>query len=611
MSALRSFSAAVLVFLLLACSSAPASSAQDEDDVMAVKSHMLLSGIGSLSGSVDIQVTFSGSAAEFFRDDIFQTFDVGSHANNLLNVAETRMFLQNVSAAMHGRIYWGIQIESMTDFTSVDESDILSMTSGLVSSTRSDPSPIMFSLSFEGSGLSTTKEIETAQSVYSTLADSIEAVTGFRFEGTMQLDHRVTTLVLGSFTDPEITEGDFTSVRLPTGSILWYSYDGDVGPTFRARGMITYRDFSVMENQVIGFLVLLLGGIMIMKAPGKYFDKFEKLHPKKFRKHARPLTSVRLSAYVLTAVIAVLYFLPFIFDFVSPNALVYVWFLYFLVPLAVIGEHFFSRFMYNRAALSIPDESVIEMKQAVLEPEKGQGEMMCRVCFRPIEAGLDLFQSTCGATMHVDCAEKVQNCPVCGELLFPQRTRSIQCRSCGETFLYTGSEDSYSIQCPKCGMFQEEIAPGKNYLVVAEDPRNAFMMIRAISLSERPTMVMTSQFPGKLRSDYDLGEMEIKWFSDSETDIDNLDPKALDEGAMEVASTFLMTTKKAGILLEGLDALIDASGFDKVLSFMKKLNDLASIHGSTVILAVDKNELTEGQYRAISEDFDEIHDFGA
>jgi hypothetical protein len=447
--------------------------------------------------------------------------------------------------------------------------------------------------------------------VYSALSESIAAATGYAFVGTMRLDHRVTTLVLGSFTDPDVEDGKFSSVRLPTGSILWYSYEGEVGAGSRARGMITYRSFSVMENQVIGALLVIFGGLLIMRTPGKNFDKFEKLHPKKYRKHAKPLMSVRLSAYALTAVVGVLYFVPFVFNFTSPDFLVYVWHLYFLVPLAVVGEHFFARFMYGRAALSIPDESVVEMKQAVVEPEEGAGEMMCRVCFRPIEEGLELFQSTCGATMHVDCAEKAENCPVCGELLFPQRTRSIQCRSCGETFLYTGSEDAYSIQCTKCGMFQEEIAAGKNYMIVAEDPKNAFMMIRAVSLSERPTMCLTSQFPGKLRSDYDLGEMELKWFSDSSTDIDNLNPGDLEGDVLETVSTFLMTTKQAGVLLEGLPMLIDANGFDKVLSFVKKLNDLASIHGSTVIMSVDKRKLTDDQYKAVSDEFDEIHDFGA
>ena len=605
MLAIRVFVAAMLSLTLLACAFAAPAAAQG-DSVMTVKSEMLLSGVTSLSGSADIEVTLSGEAAPELRSAIVSKFGGGSQT---LGPAVVREFLVNVSAALVGRLYWGVTVESVTDFQDVTDVYILTHTSGLVNSYYTDEGALMFSLSFHGSGSSSTKVIETAQSVYATISGALETIVGTAFQGTMVLDHRVTSLVIGSFTDPELQTGELSGVRLPTGTILWYSYEGEVGLGARADGVITYRSFSIMESQVIAFIVLVLGAVMIMRTPGKNFDKFEKLHPKKFRKYAKPLLSVRLSAYAITIVLFVLYLVPYAFGFMSANVLFYAGYLYFLVPLAVIGEHFLAKFMYGRAALSIPDESVVDIKQAMVAPEGGEGEIICKICFRPIEAGLELFQSNCGATMHVDCAERVETCPVCGELLFPQRTRSIECRACGETFLYTGAEDSYSIQCTKCGAFQEEIASGKNYLVVGADPRNAFMMIRAMALTGRPTMCFTAQFPGKIRSDYDLSDVQIKWFSDSETDIDNVNPKNLEGDAMEMASTFLMTSKQAGVLVEGLDILIEANGFDKVLSFVKKLNDLAAIHGSTIVFAVDRAKLTGDQYKALSDDFDEIHDF--
>lgn len=606
MRAIKVFLTAMLSLTFLVCASAAPAAAQEES-VMNVKSSMLLSGVTSLSGSVDIEVTVSGDATPIIREAIVSEFGAVSQQN--LDTSVVREFLKNMSFALMGRLYWGITIDSVTDLSDVSDSYIVTHTSGLVGSGYLSEGPLMFSLSFHGSGSSSTKVIETAQSVYATISDSMESIMGFTFQGTMILDHRVTSLVSGSFTDPAMETGEITGVRLPTGTILWYSFEGEVGMGDRAEGTITYRSFSIMENQVVSFIVLVLGAIMIMRTPGKNFDKFEKLHPKKFRKYAKPLLSVRISAYAITAVLFVLYLLPYAFGFMSQNSLFYAGYLFFLVPLAVVGEYFIAKFMYGRAALSIPDESVVDVKQALVAPEEGEGEIICKICFRPIEAGLELFQSNCGATMHVDCAERAETCPVCGELLFPQRTRSIECRACGETFLYTGAEDSYSIQCTKCGAFQEEIAPGKNYLVVGADPRNAFMMIRAMALTGRPTMCFTAQFPGKIRSDYDLSDVQIKWFSDSETDIDNVNPKNLEGDAMEMASTFLMTSKQAGVLVEGLDVLMEANGFDKVLSFTKKLNDLAAIHGSTVVITVDRAKLSEEQYKALSDEFDEIHDF--
>ncbi len=78
---------------------------------------------------------------------------------------------------------------------------------------------------------------------------------------------------------------------------------------------------------------------------------------------------------------------------------------------------------------------------------------------------------------------------------------------------------------------------------------------------------------------------------------------------MEIASTFLMTSKEAGILIEGIDALTELNGFDKVLAFVKRLNDLAAIHGSTIVLSLDKKKMSEAQFKTISDEFDEIHDY--
>jgi archaellum biogenesis ATPase FlaH len=78
---------------------------------------------------------------------------------------------------------------------------------------------------------------------------------------------------------------------------------------------------------------------------------------------------------------------------------------------------------------------------------------------------------------------------------------------------------------------------------------------------------------------------------------------------MEVVSTFLMTTRNAGVLVDGIETLSEMNGFDKVMAFVKKLNDLARTHGSTIILSANKKLLTESQFKALSEAFDEVHDF--
>ena len=596
---------ALVVLALLMTVSSASSQGADEDE-MNVDARMSISGIDPLEGSGSVKLTYTGAAATGLRLKVFETFDNG---NQFLDVNETRNFLMAFCDALVGKAFWGITINSTTNFSKKSNTYVVDHTGGLVPSAYDSEDPIWFSIAFDGSGKGTSKEIQTAQGAYESFASAVDAATGYEYNGTMRIENRISTYVLGSFTSPSLGDGRIQELRAPWGAVLWYSFKGHVGPSEPVDETLAFEPFSAMENQQIAFVVLFIGCFMILRMPGKRFDKFEKLHPRKFRKYAKPLMSVRLSAYVLAAVLVLLYLFPFAFSFVSRDALLYSAYLFILVPLAVIVESIFSRVMYDKAAVDIPEESTVEIKQALMEPAEGEGEILCKICYRPIEEGLDMLQCVCGMIMHTQCAEKEVNCPSCGQPLVQLKTRSIQCKSCGETFLHSGEEDVYSIQCTKCGAFQEEIKAGKNFLVADAEPRNAFKMIRAMALSGRPTMCLTTAFPGKIRSEYEMGDITIKWFSDSSMDIDNINPKELDGDAMEAVSTFLMTTKSAGVLVDGVDGLIEMNGFDKVLGFIKKLNDLAVIHGSTIILSVNKHAVQAEQYKALSDEFDEIHDY--
>jgi len=598
--------AALLCLLMIALPATPAAEAQgDPANAMWVETTMTVSGVLSLEGTGAATITFKGSSAPDFRERVITEFDTGDQpGNQYLEWDEVGNFLAEVSSRLVNKTYWGITITSVENITG--ESAITSHTSGLISSTLTTEEDVVFKLGFSGSGDAVNKMLPISQGAFDCFGVAIRQALGYDYEGSLVLRQRVTTLGFGSFTGASFTEGSFKAFRHPLGAVTWYSFSGTVTSGLTQNDTVAFETFSIVENQQLGFVVVLIGCLMIARMPGRNFDKFEKLHPRKFRKYAKPLLSVKLVAYALVVIIVVLYLLPYLF---SPTEAFYSAFLYLLVPIAVIGQHFLSKKLYDRAVLDIPDESIIEVKQAMVQPEEGAGEMYCKVCYRPIEAGLDLFQCSCGARMHMDCAEKDQTCPSCGLALFPERTRSIECKSCGETFLYSGSEDPYSIQCTKCGAFQEDVKPGKNYLVIDSDPRNAFAMIRAMAVSERPTLVMTTQFPGKIRSDYDLGEVQVKCFSDATTDIDNVNPRDLETDAMEVVSTFLMTTKNAGVLVDGIETLSEMNGFDKVMAFVKKLNDLARTHGSTIIVSVSRKAISESQLKGLTDVFDEVHDF--
>ena len=177
-------------------------------------------------------------------------------------------------------------------------------------------------------------------------------------------------------------------------------------------------------------------------------------------------------------------------------------------------------------------------------------------------------------------------------------------------FLTSVEEDPFALQCTKCGAFQEEVKAGNNYLVLDLDGKRAYNMLRSMGMSGRPAMVLTSEFPGKVREEYSLGDdFEVKWFSETTGDIDSVDIKGLEADAMETISTFLMTTKRAGLLLDCVESVISKNSFDEALAFIKRVNDLAKVHGASVITWFDRERIPEGQAKSLSDEFDEVHDY--
>jgi hypothetical protein len=567
---------------------------------------MLMSGLTKLDASGHVKLTYYGQAAHALRVAINESFP-GEPISTLVPL-QIKEFMAAYSHSLVGRIWLGVTIRSATDFANASDKAVRESAVGLVSIPVNSSFPIYIDMDFSASGRMSTKLMQLSKGPLDTFAGAIAHVTGYSFFGALVVDARITTIGFASITNPDIGSGRISEIRTPIGNIAWYSFKGSVVPgELSADETLTLEPFSVFENSQVAFVVALVGAFIIARMPSRRLEKFRLLHPRKSRQSVKPLRPVAISAWVLIAAIAIIYALPFL---TTRTFLLYSVYMFLIVPLAVLVEHFISRTMYDRAAREISEEPVIEVKQAMVEKRKLK-EVLCQVCFKRIEEDQKMLRCPqCSLEMHDDCAERAQSCPVCESILFPERTRSIECRVCGETFLYSGMGDPYSIQCTKCGSFQEEIKPGKNYLVVEEEPRNSYMMARSMGLSGRPVMCLTAEFPGKVRGDYDLGEnVAIKWLSDSTTDIDNVNPRDLEGDAMEIVSTFLMTTKSSGVLLDGLGALVQLDGFDATLAFIRRLNDLAMIHGGTIIVPMKKGALPEDQYQKISDEFDEIHDY--
>jgi hypothetical protein len=577
---------------------------------MVVATTTQLTSIGDLEGSGDLKITFRGEPAREFRQRILSEFD--SNMDQVIDSVEARDLLVALSSALDGKPYWGIAIDPTEDMVNVTTAKAAGMTEGLVSHDWDSTDDVSFWLDFDCRGQGFSKVIFITQTAVDTFCGAVLDATGYAFDGIMRLEHRAIAFGVGAFTSPDMTNGTMEELRTPAGFVIWYSTEFEVGDyTGFAQEMISYEELSIIENPQVAFVILLIGSLVMARVPAKRFQKFKKLHPKRYRKYAKPKLSPKVLTVVLLVALWLLYAAPFLLSYVIDGFILYSYFFMFLVPLAMIGQYAVTRRVYDKSSLDIPEDTVVEIRQAHVGPEEAEALALCAVCFKPVELEAEMHTcESCNIDMHVECAQRARICPACEAILFPQDTRSIECKACGESFLHSGTEDAYSIQCTRCGAFQEEVEAGKNYLIVDQDPTMAYRMIRAMGLSGRAAMVITIEFPGKIRADYGLEEeVDVRWFSESTTDIDNVNPHDLEGDAMETTSTFLATTKRAGLLIDGIDQLIDLNGFDKVVAFIRRLNDLAAIHGSTIIIHVDKSSMEDDAFGVISEEFDEIHDY--
>src|SRR5512136_664654 len=102
--------ASVVLLLML---NVPGAVAQDSN-LMKIETDLSITGLSSLSGSGTVKISFAGDPAHDVRVSIINAYDTG---NQILNADELREFLQALSDALIGRPYFGMRIESATNFS--------------------------------------------------------------------------------------------------------------------------------------------------------------------------------------------------------------------------------------------------------------------------------------------------------------------------------------------------------------------------------------------------------------------------------------------------------------------------------------------------------------
>jgi len=157
---------------------------------------------------------------------------------------------------------------------------------------------------------------------------------------------------------------------------------------------------------------------------------------------------------------------------------------------------------------------------------------------------------------------------------------------------------------------EAELVKGFNYLVMEEKTSQAYLLFAELMDTGLPGICLTTSFPKKLAKEYNLGDSTIYWLSESKYEgVDSLNPKRLDFEVMRTVDRFIRGKDEGVVLLDGFEHLVLENGFDKVMKFVKKINDLASMQGSTIIIPMNPGAVDKQHMNVLKKEFDKVKDY--
>jgi tetratricopeptide (TPR) repeat protein len=147
---------------------------------------------------------------------------------------------------------------------------------------------------------------------------------------------------------------------------------------------------------------------------------------------------------------------------------------------------------------------------------------------------------------------------------------------------------------------------GFNYLIYEEKTDLAFKMFNELVKAGAPGLCITTIFPQKLKKMYGMGEAQVHWLSDSTGDKDTLSPTRLDFEITRVITKFIKAGNEPVFLLDGMAYLALENDYDKVRKFIKRINDMASMNSSTVMIVINPESFSKETVAMLEKDFDKI-----
>ncbi len=420
-----------------------------------------------------------------------------------------------------------------------------------------------------------------------------------------------------SFSDPTIPSGGIQLIRTPGGEILYYSCAW--ATTALPADSIRFRTFDVTENPQVLFVVMLVAAYAISYLQDGAYDRYREAHPSVYRPAVHKVKWLHNLGRVAIGVLILFYFVPTALGviglrfFVSGPAY---WFLSLTLALLV---GFVTRAYYRQKLDEAPPPVVGEAPllgrrdEPPPPPEPAVAVAHCTYCLREVLEGDKTYNCTCGAVYHLSCAAgliRCSNCrkPIAVEVVREKKVVSMRCESCGELQVIPEGADPRAVTCERCGGRLRHLDEGKRYLIVASNPAIAFAWMQDLTKEGKPSLCLSPAAPDRLRLEF--GE-DVQFLQVSSQATNAIDPRKLDPAGLKAILPLARQGKGGVILYDGLDRIISEASMGDVIRFLRKANDMAFVHGVTVIGRVSPRVLADPDLRRLRAEFDEYMDLSA
>jgi len=152
----------------------------------------------------------------------------------------------------------------------------------------------------------------------------------------------------------------------------------------------------------------------------------------------------------------------------------------------------------------------------------------------------------------------------------------------------------------------DKLESGYNYLIEEPQPKRSFEFFKAKVGQGAKGLCISTSYPKKIIEEYGLHGTTVYWLSELEFDNQSLHPRRLDFEVTRAIQNFVKSNPSSLLIIDGVEFLILINGFERVMTFIKKMNDIMSATASTLITSINPSAFSEEKLSIIEREFDRV-----